>query len=138
MSVSVHVFDAMYGRPTIGMNVRLDRDLDGTWIEERRDQTDEGGSISDWVNAPLARGSYQLEFDLDGYFSSLGVMPFYPVVTLRFRVLDPVQSHGISLLITPYAYFTYQQNDMRTIPFIGAMAGMFGTPDSEPVRRMPS
>ncbi|HEY3734339.1 MAG TPA: hydroxyisourate hydrolase [Streptosporangiaceae bacterium] len=129
MSVSVRVFDAMYGRPTIGMAVRLDRDLDGSWVEEKRDHTDDDGRIRHWANVPLARGAYQLEFDLDGYFSSLGVMPSYPVVALRFRVLDPGQSHDISLLITPYAYFTYQQNDMRTLPCIGAMAGMFGTPD---------
>lgn len=133
MSVSVRVFDAMYGRPAIGMAVRLDRDLDGTWVKEKRDQTDEAGRITGWAAAPLTRGAYQLEFDLDAYFSSLGAVPFYPVVSLRFRVLDPDQLHDISLLITPYAYFTYQQNGTRTLPFIGAMAGMFDTPQGDPV-----
>jgi 5-hydroxyisourate hydrolase len=127
----------MCGKPPIGMTVRLDREFDGTWIAEKKDLTDDDGRIKDWVDSPLPRGAYKLEFDLDSYFSSLGVMPFYPVVTLSFRVLDPAHPLDISLLITPYAYFTYQQNDMRTIPCISAMAGMSGTPDGRPGGRMP-
>jgi 5-hydroxyisourate hydrolase len=137
MGVSVRVFDCMCGKPAIGMSVRLDRDLDGIWITEKRNHIDDDGRVSDWVNSTLAYGAYQLEFDLDGYFSSLGVMPFYPAVTLTFRVLDPAQLIDLSLLITPYAYFTYQQNDMRTIPCIGIMAGMVGTQDGGPGGRMP-
>ncbi|HEV2450675.1 MAG TPA: hydroxyisourate hydrolase [Streptosporangiaceae bacterium] len=137
MGVSVRVFDCMCGKPPIGLSVRLDREFDGAWITEKKDLTDHDGRINDWVDSPLPRGAYKLEFDLDSYFSSLGVMSFYPVVALSFRVFDPNRLLDISLLITPYAYFTYQQNDMRTIPFIGAMDAMSVTPDGGPAGRMP-
>jgi 5-hydroxyisourate hydrolase len=110
MSVSVTVVDCFYGRPVIGMSVRLDRDIDGSWIEQMRNQTGNDGCICEWSNSPLARGLYRLEFDLDGYFTSLGIAPLYPVVTIRFRIPDPNHLCHISLLITPSAYFTYQQN----------------------------
>jgi 5-hydroxyisourate hydrolase len=92
------------------MSVRLDRDIEGTWIEQLRDQTDGEGRICDWLGLPLDRGAYRLEFDLDAYFSSLGVAPFYPVVTVRFRIPQPSNPCHISLLITPTAYFTCRQN----------------------------
>jgi 5-hydroxyisourate hydrolase-like protein (transthyretin family) len=136
MGVSVRVFDCMCGKPPIGMSVRLDRELDGSWIPEEKDLTDDNGRIIDWMDSPLECGIYKLEFDLDGYFSSLGVMPFHPVIILSFRVLDPAHLIDISLLITPYAYFTYQQNDMRTIPCMDAPAGTFNTPDDQPEGRV--
>jgi 5-hydroxyisourate hydrolase len=109
MSVSVHVIDGVYGRPVIGMSVRLDRHIDGSWIEQLRDKTDDDG-VSGGPSAPVERGVYRLELDLDGYFSSLGITPFYPAINIVFRIGDPNYSYRISLLITPSAFTTYQQN----------------------------
>jgi len=109
MSVSVHVIDGVYGRAVIGMSVRLDRYIDGSWIEQLRDKTDDDG-LSGGPSASLERGVYRLELDLDGYFSSLGITPFYPAINIVFRIGDQNYSHRISLLITPSAYTTYQQN----------------------------
>jgi 5-hydroxyisourate hydrolase len=108
MTVSVRVIDGTYGRPATGVSVRLDRDIEGSWTEQKWDVTDEEGNIAKLCDAQFTRGVYRLEFDLDSYFSSMGVTPFYPVVTMKFRIADPGQNHHISLLITPSAYCTYR------------------------------
>jgi 5-hydroxyisourate hydrolase len=108
MSVLVRVINCTYGRPAVGVPVRLERDIDGAWVEQERDLTDDEGCISQLGNAGLARGIYRLEFDLDSYFFSLGIAPFYPAVSIRFRMTDPTRPCDISLLITPSAYFTFQ------------------------------
>jgi 5-hydroxyisourate hydrolase len=109
MSVSVQVVDGVYGRSMIGMSLRFDRYIDGSWIEQLRAKTDDDG-VSGGPSAPVERGIYRLELDLDGYFSSLGITPFYPAINIVFRTGDPNYSHRISLLITPSAYTIYQQN----------------------------
>jgi 5-hydroxyisourate hydrolase len=110
MSVSISVIDCFYGKPATGMSVRLDRNVEGAWTEQGRDRTDNYGCIREWSELPLARGTYRLKFDLDDYFSSLGIAPLYPDVTIRFRIPDQDHLCHISLLVTPAAYFTYQQN----------------------------
>jgi 5-hydroxyisourate hydrolase len=110
MSVSVNVINAVYGRPVVGMSARLDSQIDGVWTEQLRIKTDDKGSFSSWPEWSLTRGFYQLELDLDGYFSSLGITPFYPSITICFRITDPTYEHHIFLLITPFSYVTYQQN----------------------------
>jgi 5-hydroxyisourate hydrolase-like protein (transthyretin family) len=116
MSVSVQVNDAMHGRPATGISVRLHRDVAGIWVEEARATADDGGLVSGWRDSRLPRGIYQLEIDLDGYLASLGTISLYPVIIIRFRILDPDCVQHISLLVTSSAYFTYQQADLRAGP----------------------
>jgi 5-hydroxyisourate hydrolase len=110
MSLTVRVIDCTYGRPVIGMSVRLERDVGRTWIEQLRTQTDDQGRLADWLPNPLDRGVYRLEFDLDGYFASLGIAAFYPSIIICFRIADPDDAHCIPLLITSNAFMTYKQN----------------------------
>jgi 5-hydroxyisourate hydrolase-like protein (transthyretin family) len=53
------------------------------------------------------RGVYRIELDVDGYFASLGIAPFYPTITVSLRVQSPERSYTVPVLITPYAYLTY-------------------------------
>jgi 5-hydroxyisourate hydrolase len=108
MSVFVQVIDGTYGRPAAGVAVRLERDVEGVWTEQRRDMTGDDGNIVRLCDGKLTRGTYRLEFDVDSYFSSLGIAPFCPTVAMKFRMSDPAQLHRISLIITPSAYFAYQ------------------------------
>ncbi len=110
MSVSIHVVDGVHGRPLVGLAARLKSCIDGAWIEQVHAKTDEDGRICEWPGPALARGVYQLELDLDGYFSGLGITPFYPAITVSFRIIDPDSSNCISMLITPSACVTYRQN----------------------------
>ncbi len=108
MTVVVKAIDGTYGRPAVGISVRLDRDIEGTWTEQQRDTTDEEGDVSRLRDIQFVQGVYRLEFDLDSYFSSMGITPFYPTVSMKIRVADPGQSYYISLVITPSAYYTYR------------------------------
>lgn len=108
MSVFVHVINGSYGRPVVGMSARMDRLIDGTWVEQLRDRTDDRGELASLLDRPLARSIYQVEFDLDEYFSGLGITPFHPSVPIRFRIVDPNHENHISLLITPSSYMTYR------------------------------
>lgn len=108
MSVFVQVINGTYGRPVVGMSVRMDRLIDGTWVEQSRDRTDDKGELASPLDQPLARGIYQVELDLDEYFSGLGITPFYPSAPIRFRIADPDHEQHISLFVTQSSYMTYR------------------------------
>jgi 5-hydroxyisourate hydrolase len=97
VSLSTHVLDAASGRPAAGLPVRLEK-ADGTVLTERR--TDDDGRIKDLP--ALETGVHRLIFET-GDFS-----PFYPSVTIDFRVTDPAEHYHVPLLLSPYSYSTYR------------------------------
>ncbi|MFX0578602.1 hydroxyisourate hydrolase [Nocardia nepalensis] len=97
MSLSTHVLDAASGRPASGLPVRLEK-ADGTVLAERR--TDEDGRVKD-LPAPEI-GTHRLIFDTGD------LSPFYPSVTIDFRVTDPAEHYHVPLLLSPYSYSTYR------------------------------
>jgi 5-hydroxyisourate hydrolase len=107
MSISVRVLDWVYGRPAADMGIRLSRDRGGEWHEEARGRTDVNGYLADLPPGTMTRGIHRLDVDLDEYFAGIGVMPFYPRITIIFRVTDLTASYHIPVLITPHAYATY-------------------------------
>jgi 5-hydroxyisourate hydrolase len=108
MSISVRVLDWVYGRPAVDMGIRLSRDHGGEWQEEARGRTDVDGYLAG-LPATMSRGLHRLDVDLDEYFAGIGVMPFYPTITIIFRVTDLTASYHIPVLITPHAYATYRE-----------------------------
>ena len=109
MSISVRVLDWVYGRPAVDMGIRLSRDRGGEWHEEARGRTDADGYLAALPLGPLSRGIHRLDVELDEYFAGIGVMPFYPRITVIFRVTDQTASYHIPVLITPHAYATYSE-----------------------------
>jgi len=109
MSVSVHVIDCVYGRPAVAMSVGLSREINGEYREQWRDETDDDGRILALLKAPLPRGSYALELNLDGYFRKLGLMPVNSAVTMRFYMPSETHYYGLSVLVTPSACITYKE-----------------------------
>jgi 5-hydroxyisourate hydrolase-like protein (transthyretin family) len=109
MSVSVHVIDCVYGRPAVAMPVGLSREIDGEYREQWRDETDGDGRILALLKAPLPRGSYALELNLDGYFRKLGLMPVNSAITMRFHIPSETHYYGLSVLVTPSACITYKE-----------------------------
>ncbi|MEV4123495.1 hydroxyisourate hydrolase [Nocardia sp. NPDC049707] len=97
MSLSTHVLDAASGRPAAGLPVRLEK-ADGSVLAERR--TDDDGRIKD-LPAPEI-GIHRLIFET-GELS-----PFFPSVTIDFRVTDPAEHYHVPLLLSPYSYSTYR------------------------------
>lgn len=112
--LSTHVLDTAHGCPASGMRVTLWR-LRG----ETREQLIQVYTNSDGrTDAPLiARGelvpgTYELVFDVEGYFKAQGTLladvPFLTQVPVRFGIADPGAHYHVPLLVSPWAYSTYR------------------------------
>ena len=53
-------------------------------------------------------GIFELTFETGSYFTSHGVHPFHPRVSVTVEVSDPEQHYHVPLLISPYGYTTYR------------------------------
>lgn len=109
MSLHVSVVDGVYGRPAVNMGVRLLREVDGVFAEQWRRRTNDDGCILSLQNSPLARGSYALELDLKGYFSTLGFMPLNSAVTMQFHSPGEDGHRRLSALVTPSTCVTFME-----------------------------
>jgi 5-hydroxyisourate hydrolase-like protein (transthyretin family) len=101
MSISVEVIDGVHGGGAAELPVRLLREVDGEWVSAGGGSTNDGGAIPE-VPSP-ARGRYQLEFDLDRYYSALGVEPAVSCARVLLRVFHPRDHARIIVIITPAA-----------------------------------
>jgi 5-hydroxyisourate hydrolase len=98
MGASTHVLDLATGLPAAGVPVRLERD--GKRVAEAT--TDADGRVAVLAEV-LEAGVYELVFDTAAFGN-----PFYPQVTVAFRVVDAAVHHHIPLLLSPYGYATYR------------------------------
>ncbi|MDQ3657545.1 MAG: hydroxyisourate hydrolase [Chloroflexota bacterium] len=112
--LTTHVLDTAQGIPARQVRIvlyRIDR-LDRTMITSAI--TNQDGRVDGPLLAgdSFTAGTYELVFDIDGYFRSQPVdvttPPFLDVVTIRFTVSDAVSNHHIPLLVSPWAYSTYR------------------------------
>jgi len=110
MGVSVSVVDCVYGRPAAGMAVRLIRDADGVLTQQWSDRTDDDGCISAPPGSSLPPGPYELELDLEGYFTSLGFMPLNSAITVRFHLPSGSYHYGLTVLVTPSACIFFKES----------------------------
>ncbi len=103
MTLSTHVLDLALGEPVPGLAVRLDREVDGGWVEIAAGSTDSDGRLRDWVPAAQWHaGRYRITFD------TAARSAFFPQVCILFAVADPARHHHVPLLLSPYGYTTYR------------------------------
>jgi 2-oxo-4-hydroxy-4-carboxy-5-ureidoimidazoline decarboxylase len=62
--------------------------------------------------APIPIATYELRFDVGGYFARLKAPtadpPFLSIVPIRFSVAEPEGRYHVPLSMTPWAYATYR------------------------------
>lgn len=103
-NVSTHVLDTTTGRPGSGVAVSLDRLEENGATTMASASTDDNGRVADLLGGNRLRtGIYRLTFNTAAYGN-----PFYPEVTVVFRVSDPDQHHHIPLLLSAFGYSTYR------------------------------
>jgi 5-hydroxyisourate hydrolase len=103
-TISTHVLDTVEGRPASGVAVTLQLVDDGRHTNLASTSTDDDGRVADLLGGHRLRtGIYRLLFNTAAYGN-----PFYPEVTVVFRVTDPDQHHHIPLLLSAYGYSTYR------------------------------
>jgi len=105
--LSTHVLDTVSGNPAAGIPVTLHeigasaRGLIAQTVTNSDGRTDKP-LIS---GEPLRIGTYELTFDVGGYYRSTGFLDRVPI---RFGIAEPEGHYHVPLLMTPWSYTTYR------------------------------
>ena len=103
------MLDTATGRPAAGLNLWLERECDGAFVEVARGTTNEDGRVADLLSpGQLEVGIWRMSFDTGGWFEAAGTTAFYPIVRIVFEVTAPSEHHHVPLLLSPYGYSTYR------------------------------
>ena len=112
-ALTTHVLDTARGRPAAGVAITLAK-LDGEHREVLKTVRTNGDGRTDaplLAEGELARGTYELLFDVGEYFAGYeGVPdpPFLGAVPVRFGVADPAAHYHVPLIVSPWSYSTYR------------------------------
>jgi 5-hydroxyisourate hydrolase len=105
--LTTHVLDTANGRPAAGLRLTLYR-VNG---EHRTSLIDATTNLDGRCDAPLlegdalARGTYELVFQVGAYF---GQAVFLGEVPVRFAIADASEHYHVPLLVSPFGYTTYR------------------------------
>jgi 5-hydroxyisourate hydrolase len=106
INITTHVLDVSAGKPAAGIPVTLEFRAAATqpWVMIGDGDTDKDGRVFDLLPADhvLEMGLYRLRFDISG------VSPFFPEVSIQFRVTDVRHHYHLPLLLSPFGYSTYR------------------------------
>ena len=108
--ISTHILDLSSGKPAAGVRVVLTSVEDGHRTTVAAGVTDAHGRLQDLLpkSRKLEAEIYELTFETGTYFTTRGVFPFHPRISVTFEVTDPEQHHHVPLLISPFGYTTYR------------------------------
>jgi 5-hydroxyisourate hydrolase len=109
--ISTHVLDLARGVGGKAVPVVLSkRDADGRWQKVGAATTDADGRVRSFGDAKAFDvGIYRLQFDMSGYPDAAS-SPFFPEITLTFRVGDKAGHYHVPVVVSPYGYSTYREN----------------------------
>jgi 5-hydroxyisourate hydrolase len=100
----IRIIDCVYGRPAVGVSARVMTNPQGKIKEYARCRTDATGRMTLELEEKPASRLFQIDFDINGYFAALGVTPFYPKISLNFRMPVHISHYKLIVLITPSSY----------------------------------
>ncbi|WBQ07964.1 hydroxyisourate hydrolase [Kribbella sp. CA-293567] len=110
-SLSTHVLDTALGKPAAGLQVTLTHlsppDPTSLSSEIGSGTTDIDGRITEFTDADLAPGTYQLKFATAAYAQATNQETFFPEVTVTFTISAERHYH-VPLLLSPFAFSTYR------------------------------
>ncbi|WP_413062470.1 hydroxyisourate hydrolase (plasmid) [Sphingomonas carotinifaciens] len=109
--ISTHVLDLARGVGGKAVPVTLSkRSADGSWQKVGAATTDNDGRVRGFGDAKsFDTGIYQLQFDMSRY-PDAAASPFFPEITLTFRVTDKSGHYHVPVVVSPYGYSTYRGN----------------------------
>ncbi len=107
--ISTHVLDVAAGRPAVGVEIALARQVGAGWQNCGLGETDADGRCRGLLEvAAVEEGLYRLTFQTGAYFLCDGRHTLYPEVTITFEVKAAGGSYHIPLLLSPFGYTTYR------------------------------
>jgi 5-hydroxyisourate hydrolase len=109
--ISTHVLDLARGVGGKAVPVTLSkRSADGSWEKVGSASTDGDGRVRSFGDAKsFDTGIYRLQFDMSRY-PDASASPFFPEITLTFRVTDKSGHYHVPVVVSPYGYSTYWGN----------------------------
>lgn len=109
--ISTHVLDLARGVGGKAVPVTLSkRSADGSWQKVGAATTDNDGRVRSFGDAKsFDTGIYKLQFDMSRY-PDAAASPFFPEITLTFRVTDKSGHYHVPVVVSPYGYSTYRGN----------------------------
>lgn len=109
--ISTHVLDLARGVGGKAVPVTLSKRADdGRWQKVGTATTDADGRIRSFGDPKsFATGIYRLQFDMSRY-PDASASPFFPEITLTFRVTDKAGHYHVPVVVSPYGYSTYRGN----------------------------
>lgn len=109
--ISTHVLDLAHGVGGKSVPVVLSRrSAGGDWQTVGTATTDADGRVRSFGDAgAFDTGIYRLQFDMSGY-PDASASPFFPEITLTFRVTDKAGHYHVPVVVSPYGYSTYRGN----------------------------
>jgi 5-hydroxyisourate hydrolase len=114
--LTTHALDTARGRPAAGMALelaRIDENGDRKLLKTARTNPDGRTDEPLLAGEELRRGTYELVFDVGGYFAGQPETgsadpPFLGRVPVRFGIADPSAHYHVPLLTSSWAYSTYR------------------------------
>ena len=110
--LSVHVLNLQDGLPSSEVNVSLEEQKNGKWVQLSQATTNEQGRIPALYpeGKKLEKGMYKVTFKTGDWFKAHKQKSFFPEVPVIFEVDGSVEHYHIPLLLSPYGYSTYRGN----------------------------
>jgi 5-hydroxyisourate hydrolase len=108
VNLSVQVVETAFGVPAANLQVVLRRRTNGSgWIDLGEGHTGPDGRLTVWQGTLSASATFQLEFDIDRYYATLGSVPLFPRAIVVVRVGDTDKDLHLPMLISPNLLLTY-------------------------------
>ena len=109
--ISTHVLDLARGVGGKAVPVTLSKRADdGRWQKVGTATTDADGRVRSFKDAKsFDTGIYRLQFDMSRY-PDASASPFFPEITLTFRVTDKAGHYHVPVVVSPSGYSTYRGN----------------------------
>jgi 5-hydroxyisourate hydrolase len=108
-TISTHVLDTARGTPAGGMEITLEKLVDGAWKRLGGGTTNHDGRVGALVpEGQIELGVHRMTFGTGGYHDGLGLKGFYPEVRVCFEILAADEHYHVPLLISPFGYSTYR------------------------------
>lgn len=110
--LSVHVLNLENGLPSPGVNVTLEEQKNGQWVQISRAKTNEQGRITGLFpeDQKFKNTTYKVTFKTGEWFKKNQQNTFFPEVPVIFQTDGSVNHYHIPLLLSPYGYSTYRGN----------------------------
>jgi 5-hydroxyisourate hydrolase len=116
--ITTHVVDTAIGRPAAGIAVVLEMRKETDWSLMARGVTDPNGRLDTLTEGrEIVPGTYRLTFDIGAYQRNQGIqVPFFPEAKITFNVRDIRTHYHLPLLLSPFGYSTYREQDLSDPP----------------------